>query len=346
MITLDRNIRGNMTKRVLTANFAAHLLVDAVCAAVIVGSSASGLAAIFFVYNTLAFSTQCLVGLLTDRFGHCKTIAPLACLWVALCAFLPLQPIAAAVLIGLGNSLFHVSAGSEVLKHSEGKATPLGLFVAPGALGVFAGKAFPELRPVLGGLLILCAVWLLIEKRFDKSPPYHIYNKDRQSRELLPTALILLLAVMTRAIGGAIAGSSGQAVLWKSLLIVFCVFAGKSLGGLISDRIGIRRMTLISIPMSAILILFAEKSFASGAVGQFLLNLSMPVTLFLIYQCLPNAPGFSFGLAASVLWPGTLIGNYISVSGEIQVILVLLCFGIGLFSILFAERKISHEKSN
>ena len=336
-----------MTKRILAANSIAHLLVDAVCASVVVGSSAPNLMTVFFLYNTFAFSTQCVVGLLTDRFGHCKTLASVSCLWVALCGFLPLQPIAEAVLIGLGNSLFHVSAGSEVLEHSEGTAAPLGLFVAPGALGIFAGKAFPGLQTVLCGLLILCAVWLLVENRNDKGQqgsPCH--NNVKQPIELLPTALILLIAVMTRAIGGAVAAGSGQTVFWHSLLVVSCVFAGKSLGGAVSDRIGIRKMTVVSIPLAAILILIADRSFAAGAAGQFLLNLSMPVTLFLVYRCLPTAPGFAFGLAASVLWPGTLIGKYISVSGEIKVVLILLCFGVALYSILFAERKISHEKSN
>jgi len=336
-----------MTKRVLTANAAAHLLVDAVCAAVIVSSSTPELPAVFILYNTFAFSTQCVVGLITDRLGHCKAIAPTACLWVALCGVIPLPPTVGAVLIGMGNSLFHVSAGSEVLEHSEGKAAPLGLFVAPGALGVFAGKAFPELRPVLCGLLILSGIWLLVENRIDREQTVSSYNyKEGQSKELLPTALLLLLAVMTRAIGGAVAGGAGQTAFWKSLVIVIFVFAGKSLGGLASDRFGIRRVTVISIPLAAFLILIAGRCFVAGAVGQFLLNLSMPITLFLIYRCLPNAPGFAFGLAASVLWPGTLIGKYISVSGEIKVVFILLCFGMALFSILFAERKITHEKSS
>ena len=321
-----------MTKRYLTAHSLAHLLVDAVCASVVMRASAAELMTVFILYNTFAFSTQCVLGLLTDRFGRCRILAPAACIWVALCGFLPLPPAAGAVLIGLGNSLFHVSAGSTVLECSGGKAAPLGLFVAPGALGVFAGKAFPSLRPVLCVLLALCAGWLFLENHFDGKRPASV-PEEEPSREYLPTALLLLLAVMTRAIGGAVSGSSGQLTLWQSLLIVFCVFAGKSLGGMISDRIGIRKMTMISVPLAAILILLTDRSLAAGAAGQFLLNLSMPVTLFLVYRCLPKAPGFSFGLAASVLWPGTLIGKYISVSGDIRNILIVICFGVSLFSI-------------
>ncbi len=338
--------RNDMAKRFLTANSAAHLLVDAVCASVIVRTSDADLMTAFILYNTFAFSTQCVLGLLTDRWGHCRMLAPVACFWVSLFGFLPLRAAWSAVLIGLGNSLFHVSAGSTVLENSEGKAAPLGFFVAPGALGVFAGKAFPQLRVELCILLTLCACWLLAENRLDRKQPAFVPDKEEPVKEFLNIALFLLLAVMTRAIGGPVAGISRQLTQWQGALIVCAVFAGKSLGGMISDSIGIRNMTAVSVPLAAVLILIADRSFAAGAAGQFLLNLSMPVTLFLIYRCLPKAPGFSFGLAASALWPGTLIGNYISASGKLRTALLLFCFGISLFSILYSERKISHEKSN
>ena len=336
-----------MTKRLLTANSIAHLLVDGVCASVVASTSTADLMTVFILYNTLAFSSQCVLGLLTDRFGHCSILTTVACIWVALCGFLPLPPAAGAILIGLGNSLFHIAAGSTVLEHSEGKAAPLGLFVAPGALGVFAGKAFPQLRGALCVVLTFCAAWLLFENHSDRMELVSVSKGEKNPpREYLTTALFLLFAVMTRAIGGAVSGGSLGLAPCQSLLLVFCVFAGKSLGGVISDRIGIRKMTMLSVPLAAILILLTERSFAAGAAGQFLLNLSMPITLLLVYRCLPKAPGFSFGLAASVLWPGTLIGKYISVSGEVKSVLLLLCFGVSLFSILYTDRKIYHEKSN
>ena len=337
---------NDMEKRFLTANSAAHLLVDAVCASAVVSAAAADLLTVFILYNTFAFSTQCVLGLLTDRYGHCRILAPAACFWVALCGALPLQATWIAVMIGLGNSLFHVSAGSTVMEISDGRAAPLGFFVAPGALGVFAGKVFPWFRTVFCILLTLTALWLLAEYRLERKQPVSVPDEEEPTREYLGMALLLLLAVMTRAIGGSVAVISRQLMTWQNALLIFTVFAGKSLGGIISDRIGIRKMTGISLPIAAILILITGRSFTAGTVGQFLLNLSMPVTLFLIYRCLPKAPGFSFGLAASALWPGTLIGNYISVSEKIRTALLLFCFGISLVSILYSERKISHEKSN
>lgn len=335
----------SMTGRWLASNAVAHLLVDAVCAAAVVASASAGGFAVFYIYNSFAFSTQCLTGLLTDRCGHCRLLGPLACVWVALCGLLPLHPTVVAVLIGLGNSLFHVAAGSEVLTNSKGHAASLGLFVAPGALGVFAGKAFPQARPVLCIMLILCAVWLFGENRLCGGE-YDSRSKTSHAKTRLHLALLLLLAVMTRAVGGAVSGGSGQAALWMSFLVVFCVFAGKSLGGILSDAVGIRRLTIVSVPLAALFILLAGSNFAAVSAGQFLLNLSMPVTLFLIYRCLPDDPGFSFGLAASVLWPGDLIGRCISVSGAVKTVLLLFCFSVSLFAIIFSEREISYEKSS
>ena len=154
-----------MNKRLLTCNGLAHLLVDAVCAAAVLGGPTETLLQAAMIYNSFAFSTQCLVGLVTDRMGRCARITPLACLWVALAGLLPLPWAARAAIIGLGNSLFHVAAGTVTLEDSGGKAAPLGLFVAPGALGVFLGKAFPSARLILCALLLACAVPLYLEGR-------------------------------------------------------------------------------------------------------------------------------------------------------------------------------------
>ena len=37
----------------------------------------------------------------------------------------------------------------------------------------------------------------------------------------------------------------------------------------------------------------------------------MPITLYLLYQAMPNRPAFSFGLAASFLLPGLVLALYL-----------------------------------
>jgi hypothetical protein len=70
----------------------------------------------------------------------------------------------------------------------------------------------------------------------------------------------------------------------------------------------------------------------------------MPVTLWLLYRLLPDAPGFAFGLAASALWPGTIIGQLITLTGPAQKILTLVCFLFGLAAILWSVRVLKPEK--
>ena len=67
----------------------------------------------------------------------------------------------------------------------------------------------------------------------------------------------------------------------------------------------------------------------------------MPVTLWLIYRAMPDSPGFAFGLAASALWPGSIAGEMISLTGAWRALLVIASFAAGLAAIVYAERKIS-----
>ena len=334
-----------MDKRLLTCNGLAHLLVDGVCAAAVVGGPKEELLRAVLIYNSFAFSTQCLVGLVTDRTGHCLRITPFACLWVALAGLLPLPWAAKAAIIGLGNSLFHVSAGTVTLEDAGGKAAPLGLFVAPGALGVFLGKAFPRARLILCLLLLACAIPLFLAGRRELPVPAPKPAAPEVPDKALPLCAVLLtLAVAVRAVGGAASGSAGQQSLWLAAVPVLLVFLGKSAGGFACDRLGSGKTALVSVPLAAALILLGGGSFAADAAGQFFLNLSMPITLYLLYRCLPDSPGFAFGLAASALWPGALLGGLIPAAGASRVILVVLCFGLALFAVLLAERRVSHKK--
>ena len=56
-------------------------------------------------------------------------------------------------------------------------------------------------------------------------------------------------------------------------------------------------------------------------------------------RAMPEAPGFAFGLAASALWPGTLAGKRIALTGSVRWIFLLICFLFGLLAILYAASR-------
>ena len=269
---------------------------------------------------------------------------------VALGAIAPLGIMLKAVVIGLGNSMFHVSGGAVTLRMSRGKAAPLGVFVAPGAFGVTIGTLYPSVLKWMASALIIVAVicFFACKSAFSGAETKETVNyasaqgKDAQiggKTDLLPVAL-LTIAVAVRAVGGYAAVFTWKDGALDALLLTLFVFLGKAAGGFVCDRFGAGRMSAVTITAAAVLTAFFAFSMPLSLAGQFLLNLSMPVTLWLLYRLLPQHPGTAFGLAASALWPGTIAGQAISVSGPPQTILILLCFIFGLGAIMYSERVI------
>ena len=355
-------------------NALAHFLVDAVCVAAVLGRGALGieLANAVVVYNTLAFSTQCVLGYILDRYGPCrrslKAGGLLACagmVIVAAGALDSLTVMAAACITGLGNSLFHVAGGIVTLKRSGGKAAPLGIFVAPGAFGVTVGTLYPQLCVYLAAALLALAGFggaLYLKGYASKGLPVGSGAVTTESslgsgaatpesslggeEEPFPVATVVLLtaAVAVRAIGGSASVFSWKQGAVHTLLLTLFVFAGKALGGYLCDRIGCGKSAVLSIVPAAVLTAFFAGSMLPALAGQLLINLTMPVTLWMLYLLLPKEPGLAFGLAASALWPGTIIGMFIKLSGPARSILILASFLFGAGAILYADRYIRREK--
>ena len=315
----------------LLLNALAHFLVDAMCASTMLGPlrPAEHLSALILLYNTLAFSTQCLVGIAADRLRKHAAFSVGALLTVAAGAMLPLPTVARVCVIGLGNSVFHVAAGAETLERSGGRAGPLGVFVAPGAVGLSLGMLFPGLRPVFAALAaVLAAAMIPVSRGAASAAP-----AVREGAVPVPEILLLTAAVAVRAVGGSVVRFPWQTTAALSLLTALLVFGGKALGGALCDRLGPRKSAFLSILPAGLLIAFCSSWMVPSLLGQFALNLSMPVTLWLLYRAMPDCPGFAFGIAASALWPGTIAGGWIRLTGPIQWIFVLACFLFGLWAI-------------
>ena len=323
----------------------AHLLVDALCAAALFGpvrETAADPGLLILLYNTLAFSTQCLAGLAADRMRKHAPAASLAMLTVVLGYALPVPPLLRVILVGCGNSVFHVAGGAWTLEKSGGRSGALGVFVAPGAIGLTLGTQWPSLGVVFAVLLTLCAAAELPlsrmngaeDKREDAVVPEPACGAGRT---LLPV-LLLTAAVATRAVGGSVVSFPWKTAAVTGMILTLCVWAGKTAGGFLCDRTGPSRAALISIPAAAVLIAFCSEWMIPSLLGQLTLNLTMPVTLWLMYRAMPDAPGFAFGLAASALWPGTIAGRLITLTGPAAKVLTVLTFLFGLFAVLYSAR--------
>lgn len=290
----------------------AHSLVDGVCAAalfsIVAANGGTEFAWMLVLYNMLAFATQPLVGLITDRLEHHHRVAAVGCALVLVGFLLPVSNWARISLLGIGNSIFHVGGGTVCLRHFAGRAAPLGVFVAPGALGLAVGSNLPHSGWLLCLALLVVAAGLFLPDR--KLPESTRLKRLRISSNWKVLAGALLLGVIfVRALGGSAVSFPWKQGALLSILLAAFVMLGKAAGGFLSDRFGVLPVVLVSILFSGVLTIFFSDSMALSLLGQFALNCSMPVTLLLLYQLMPDAPGLSFGLAAAILYPGTLVGQ-------------------------------------
>ncbi len=317
-----------------------HLLVDGVCAVVMRGQIyplfPEQSALLILVYNLLAFSTQGLTGLLADRLRRRElTVLSVALILAGLT--LPAQTLGLALvktaLAGLGNSLFHVSGGAQVIISSPQKAWPLGIFVAPGALGLALGIVFPQLGFAFALLLCAaCIALLLVRFDWEPEPVPRPDCGDAVKRGLLCAAL--LFCVFSRAFGGSVVSLPWKQGIPAAIITALCVVAGKLLGGALCDKFGAIALGAVSIPLAALALLFFSQWMIPSLAGQLLLNLSMPVTLWLLCRLLPNAPGFAFGLAASCLFPGTLFADMAPASGAVRVAIITAIFALNTLLVM------------
>lgn len=330
----------------LIFNSICHFLVDALCVSLVVRGfrlADAGLAA--SLYNLIAFAGQAPAGLLIDRIGRPH-------LWQALgmglcfgALLLPLG-IPACLLSGLGNCLFHVGAGCGVIQNEKNDIRHLGIFVAPGALGVFWGTAHWKGAAFYGAGCLIGALLSPFAARPSDSPQGSSFEREDAKKEPSNQAAVVLLlmaSVAVRAIGGSAAAFPWKSNVIGAFLFASVVFFGKLAGGYLAKLFGIIPCSAVSIAAAAVLTAFYADSMLPALWGQFLLNLSMPVTLHLMVKALPGRPAAAFGLAAAALLPGTLIGSSIQGLENYGPALIFGSFLFGLSAIIYADKNLRKE---
>lgn len=284
---------------------AAHFAVDFSCALLMLGSVCRHDSAwtCILLYNFFAFAVQMPLGLLADRTRSCRLWASGGCLAVCAAFFLPALP--ASICAGLGNAAFHIGGGLDTLRSHE-RIAPLGIFVSPGALGIFAGSMAAQAElPVLSGAAV-SALFALIVWGLCFGPA----RRPAQDAPLLPgagawlsLACLFAVVVLRSTLGLTLQFSWKTGVL--SAVFVLCVALGKAFGGFAADRIGLRRAAAVTLGLSALLFVLSGWS-VFGLAAVFFFNATMPMTLFAASRLLPGAKGFSFGLLTFALFLGFL----------------------------------------
>lgn len=265
------------------------------------------------IYNFCAFALQMPIGLLADKVNRNGLCAAVGCLLVAIAFFLPDIPVSASVVCGLGNAMFHVGGGIDVLNLSSERCGALGVFVSPGALGIYFGTLLGKTGDVPAlAALVLSAVGIFVAVAAGKvltgslkSANTTFLTDDIASPTILIPVVCFMAVVCIRSYGGMVADFPWKGNGMWALAVVSATVAGKTAGGFLADTFGSLRTSVFSMTAAAFLFMLPSYPLA-GVMAVFLFNMTMPVTLFATVRMMPGAKGFSFGLLTFGLFLGFL----------------------------------------
>lgn len=290
---------------------------------------------VYLLYNFCAFALQMPVGLLADWWNHNVLVAAAGCFAIAVAYLMILvsgpsstgsMAYGYAILIGLGNCLFHVGGGIEVLNQSGEKSSPLGVFVSPGAFGIYLGSILSYQMKLSSVYIILVllisAMSLLIVqyhgKQFEsqknqtlisckrvvqsKNCPIGFHYSKYKVRCLV--LICLFFVVCLRSYIGGILRFQWKDTYWGILVICAVVF-GKLVGGFLADLMGTKKAAIVSLGAATLFFLFSNHPI-EGVLAIFFFNMTMPITLWEAVRQLPQSKGFAFGLLTFALFLGYL----------------------------------------
>ena len=266
--------------------------------------------------------------------------------------------VAVAVVIGAGNSLFHVWGGKQTAVETDNDMRPLGIFVATGGMGLVIGILFHS-WPLLATLLALLLATAAFQLRrnaataavspvastspavsvavspspvastspavspspaspsssaVSPSPASHTSSPEAavsgvaliSAFPLLGLAAIMAVVLLRSYFGETFThGFDKDAAL--TLAIAATATLGKAGGGWLARWLGLVPMALLLAVGIAASAMLRQGSVPAMLAGIFLINTTMPITLWMANRLLPGREGLAFGLLAAVLVPGYLL---------------------------------------
>ncbi len=305
--------------KLLTLYSCGHFLVDLTCAflmlTLVAGARSQALTCIL-LYNFCAFALQMPTGLIADKLNRNAAIAVFgSALTLLAFAFFPI-PLLCSTVLGIGNCLYHVGGGVDVLHFTDKKQWMLGVYVSPGAIGLFVGGLLAKnenFSLLLGFSLIFVATALI-------SLLLHLtYSLKKSSSNVVPSIktfgkapvlaiIALFLVVVLRSyVGTTLSFSWNSGVL--ALISVLSLAFGKTAGGFLADKLGAIPAAVGTLVLSAVFFIFSGNPIC-GLLAIFLFNMTMPMTLFAMAKLFCGVRGFAFGILTFALFIGYLPSHF------------------------------------
>ena len=231
--------------------------------------------AIILFYNLIAFGTQSIFGNIFDKYNNPRLCAIIGCLLTAMSAILWKYSLIATLCAGFGNSFFHVGGGIICLRIGRGKSAIPGMYVAPGAFGLFAGMLIAKqalCSPYIFAVLLLISIILISLFKEDGQNCITNVKADIVYNKFLLIAVFLLLAIAIRSFIGLSIGLPWKSNLLLAIFLTIAVVCGKFFGGVIADKFGWQKVTVIALIISSPLIAFGINMPVLYILGIFFFN--------------------------------------------------------------------------
>ncbi len=234
------------------------------------------------------------------------------------------------VMAGIGTAMFHPE-GATLAGRLSGSQQGLGmsLFSGGGALGYAAGAPVAvflyqrfDMTGMMGATIIGAAAGILlltvrVGRRYDDKN----HEPLRLRRDVFPhlhkvstlfavvtlraiviVGFVTFIALQVKSWGGGL--EVGARVLF---IMVFSGGIGNILGGFLSDRVGRRTVTVISLIAAApFMVAFIHYGlpwgYALAAIGGFLAQMSVSVNIVQAQELLPAGPGIASSLTMGASW--------------------------------------------
>ena len=266
------------------------------------------------IYDFLAFVPQGFFGYLRDRgvrlnfalLGVVLTTAALLMMYSGLNAF------SVVLVLSVGNCMVHIHCAEATLRGSAGEIAPSAVFVSGGSFGVIAGKllaqfGFPLLYVLLINLFSIIPI-ILFSLFKNHEIEENLYKYDFADKSVNASAVILLsvFVVAVRSFMGSEIPTAWNNTVLRTVLLFSFMGIGKALGGILTDRLGIRKTALISVVGALPFLLLGNNFMAVSLFGIMLFSMTMAVSLALIVSVIPNYPGAAFGFTTVGLFIGSL----------------------------------------
>ena len=313
--------------------FYIHFIVEVACFFYLskVTNNSSFVWLIPFIYDGLAFVPQSIIGYLADKNNKINpgyigvTLLLISYLLYAL-ANISIYP--SLIILCFGNAFLHIAGAEATLKNSNGKLSPAAIFVAGGSFGVITGKLLA--KTAINSLVMIVPIisiipcLILAKEYFKKEPNTKTF---KYVKEDIKPSLVVLIAVFVVIIRGYM--GYGIPTTWnKSIIQTILLFVtmgiGKALGGILSDKLGIRKVAIASTILAIPLLCFGDNLMIISLIGVMLFSMTMAITLGILVSVLNETPGLAFGLTTIGLFLGTVPIFFVKINMTINIIIIII----------------------